>query len=82
MKILYSPHFTRSYREAPEAIQQAFDKQSLLLLPNLRHPSLHAKKYDESADLWQARVTGSWRFYFKIEGNTFRLEEIKAHPKK
>jgi mRNA-degrading endonuclease RelE of RelBE toxin-antitoxin system len=82
MKILYSPHFARSYRKAPDAIQQAFDKQSLLLLQNLRHPSLHAKKYNESADLWQARITGSWRFYFKIEGDTYRLEEIKAHPKK
>ena len=82
MKILYSPHFMRSYQKAPGAIQQAFDKQSLLLLQNLRHPSLHAKKYDESADLWQARVTGSWRFYFKIAGDTYRLEEIKAHPKK
>src|ERR1035438_7804342 len=61
MKILYSPHFARSYRKAPDAIRQAFDKQSLLLLQNLRHPSLHAKEYDESADLWQARVTGSWR---------------------
>ena len=74
MKILYSPHFARSFRKAPDAIRQAFDK--------LRHPSLHAKKYDESADLWQARVTGPWRFYFKIAGDTYRLEEIKAHPKK
>ncbi len=82
MKILLSPHFARSYHKAPAVIQQAFDKQSLLLLQNLRHPSLHAKKYDESADLWQARVTGSWRFYFKIEGDTYRLEEIRSHPKK
>lgn len=82
MKILYSPHFARSYRKAPDTIRQAFDKQSLLLLQNLRHPSLHAKKYDESAGLWQAWVTGSWRFYFKIEGDAYRLEEIKAHPKK
>jgi len=51
------------------------------LLENIRHPSLHAKKYDESQDLWQARVTGAWRFYFKIEDDVYRLEEIKAHPK-
>jgi hypothetical protein len=82
MRILFSPHFARSYQKAPVAIQRAFDKQSLRMLQNLRHPSLHAKKYDESADLWQARVTGSWRFYFKIEGDTYWLEEIRAHPKK
>jgi mRNA-degrading endonuclease RelE of RelBE toxin-antitoxin system len=82
MKLLFSPHFSRSYHKAPVAIQQAFDKQSLLLLQNLRHPSLHAKKYNESKDLWQARVTGSWRFYFKIEDDTYRLEEIRSHPKR
>jgi hypothetical protein len=81
MRLDFAPHFTRSYKKAPPAIQQAFHKQSLLLLQNLRHPSLHAKKYDESQDLWQARVTGAWRFYFKIVGDAYRLEEIKAHPK-
>jgi mRNA-degrading endonuclease RelE of RelBE toxin-antitoxin system len=82
MRILYSPHFQRSYKKAPLKIQQAFDKQSLLLLQNLRHPSLHAKKYDESQDRWQARVTGSWRFYFFIQDDVYLMSEIKAHPKK
>ena len=81
MRLDFSPHFTRSYNKAPAAIRQAFDKQSLLLLQNFRHPSLRAKKYDERQDLWQARVTGSWRFYFKIVGDVYRLEEIKTHPK-
>jgi plasmid maintenance system killer protein len=39
------------------------------------------KKYDEARDLWQARVNDDWRFYFKIVGDTYRLEEIKRHPK-
>ena len=81
MRLVFTPHFVRSYGKAPKRIQQAFNKQSLLLLQNLRHPSLQAKKYSESEGLWQARVTGSWRFYFKIEGDAFRLEEIRAHPK-
>ncbi len=81
MKLDQAPHFVRSYSKAPKEIQQAFDKQSLLLLQNLRHPSLHAKKYDESLNLWQARVTGSWRFYFKIVNDTYRMEEIKRHSK-
>jgi hypothetical protein len=64
-----------AYRKAPAAIQGAFDKQALLLANDLRHPSLHAKKYDESRDLWQARVSGSWRFYFKIQGDTYQLDQ-------
>ena len=81
MRFDFSPHLRRNYHRAPEKIQRAFDKQSLLLLENLRHPSLRAKKYDEGQDFWQARVTGAWRFYFKIVGDTYRMEEIKAHPK-
>lgn len=81
MKLDYSPHFVRSYNKAPREIQQAFDKQSALLLLNLRHPSLRAKKYGAAGDVWQARVTGSWRFYFAVEGDTYRLLEITAHRK-
>ena len=39
-----------------------------LLADNLQHPSLHAKKYDESTGLWQARVNRSWRFYSPSKG--------------
>ncbi len=82
MKLAFSPHFLRSYQKAPPAIQRSFDKQSALLLQNLHHPSLRAKKYGVSGDLWQARVTGSWRFYFTIEADAYCLHEMKAHPKK
>jgi mRNA-degrading endonuclease RelE of RelBE toxin-antitoxin system len=81
MRIRHTSHFERSYNKAPGHIQQAFDKQVLLLLENLRHPSLHAKKYDEGKDRWQARVTRSWRFYFTIEGDTYILQDITRHPK-
>ncbi len=81
MRLLYSPHFVRSYNKAPREIQQAFDKQSALLLQDLRHPSLRAKKYDAAKDRWQARVTGSWRFYFTIEGDTYVIKDITPHPK-
>jgi hypothetical protein len=26
-------------------------------------------------------VNDDWRFYFKIVGDTYRLEELKKHPK-
>jgi mRNA interferase RelE/StbE len=82
MKLDYSPHFLRSYNKAPGGIREAFDKQSAFLTTNPRHPSLRTKKYGVAGDIWQARVTGSWRFYFTIEGDTCRLLEIRAHPKK
>lgn len=81
MKLVFTPRFVQSYTDAPAKIRKAFDKQSLFLLFNLRHPSLHAKKYDESINLWQARVTRDWRFYFTIDGDEYRLHDIKTHPK-
>jgi hypothetical protein len=47
----------------------------------LHHPSLRAKKYSEGEDKWQARVNKSWRFYFKIVGDTYLIEDITPHPK-
>ena len=73
--------FDRDLPAAPVAIQHAFEKQLTFLLENLRHPSLHAKKYDDSRGIWQARVTLSWRFYFTIDGDTYTLRTVCAHPK-
>jgi hypothetical protein len=71
----------RDYRAAPPAIQKAFEKQAGLLMKSLNHPSLHAKKYDESTDLWQARVNRDWRFYFLIQDDAYLIVAIIPHPK-
>jgi plasmid maintenance system killer protein len=76
-----TPAAVRSYVAAPAAVRKAFDKQVRLLVENLYHPSLHAKKFDESEDLWQARVNRSWRFYFNIAGDTYVIRDIMPHPK-
>jgi mRNA interferase RelE/StbE len=81
MRFHYTERFRRSYQSAPRTIQQAFDRRAALLADNLRHPSLRAKKYDEAKDIWQARVTRDWRFYFRIEGDTYILLDIMAHLK-
>ena len=81
MKLQRTSHFTRAYRKAPAEIQAAFDKQSMLLLQDLRHPSLRSKKYDEGKNRWQARVTRDWRFYFLIQSDTYVLQDITRHPK-
>jgi hypothetical protein len=43
MKLRATTHFDRAYAKAPKTMQNAFQKQALLLLQDLRHPSLHAK---------------------------------------
>ena len=82
MKIDYLPRALAALDDAPAGVRKAFFKQVKLLEQNLRHPSLKAKKYDESQDLWQARVNKAWRFYFKIESDTYIIARIVPHPKK
>lgn len=81
MKFLYSARFLKQYSAAPATVQKAFDKQLKLLLENLRHPSLQAKKYDEANDIWQGRVNRDWRFYFTIDGDIYYFHTIIPHPK-
>lgn len=81
MRLVYAKRFLESYAYAPPAIQRAVDRRIALLLQNLRHPSLRAKKYDEARDIWQARVNGGWRVYFRIEGDAYHLIDLMPHPK-
>ena len=81
MKLLRTTHFERNYARAPQQIQRASDKQSALLLQNVHHPSLRAKKYDEHRNLWQARVNQDWRFYSLIQNDGYLIVDIIPHPK-
>ena len=81
MKYERTFHFKREYKKFPSNVQKSFEKQLAYLLSDIRHPSLHTKKYDEANEIWQARVTGSVRFYFRIEGSVYRLLNIRKHPK-
>jgi mRNA-degrading endonuclease RelE of RelBE toxin-antitoxin system len=80
MNVRYAKRLLKSYAAAPAEVRRAFDKQVRLLLANLRHPSLHAKKYDEARDVWQARINRDWRFYFKISDDTYEIVGMKPHP--
>jgi len=74
-----SKHFDRSFEKFPSRIQKTFDKQVRFLLTDIRHPSLRAKKYDETHGIWQARVTNNVRFYFRIENDVYYLIDIEKH---
>ena len=82
MEAEYSNAVSEALEDAPAAVRKAFYKQVGLLVQDLRNPSLHAKKYDESNERWQARVNKNWRFYFKIIDDTYRILKLIPHPKK
>jgi len=82
MKVDYDdPRVVASLRDAPRNVRRAFFKQIKFLAVNLHHPSLRAKKYDETHGIWQARVNKDWRFYFVIATDTYIVLDVIPHPK-
>lgn len=81
MKVRHTLTAGKAFGAAPAAVQKAFLKQVALLQQNLQHPSLHAKKFDESTAMWQARVNRGWHFYFTIEGDSYVIHKLIPHPK-
>ena len=51
MRALIAEKFAEQLADAPADVQRAFARQLAHLLRDLRHPGLHAKKYDETRDL-------------------------------
>ncbi len=56
MKLDYTPKFKSSLKKFAPEIQEKLAKQTEFLVADIRHPSLHAKKYHEKEGIWQARV--------------------------
>lgn len=80
MKFSLSDKASNDYRQLPPKLQVRVDKQLGFLLKDLHYPSLRAKKYDEARNIWQARITRGWRFYFQIEGDIYKILAITKHP--
>ena len=79
MKLLFTKNFIRDYRNLPQHIQRATDKQLDLLLSNPKHPSLNMKKMQDPRDIWEGRVTQSYRFTFQIQEDMYIFRKIGTH---
>ncbi len=81
MNITFTVNAAKDLEELPVALRKTTLKQLELLRRDIRHPSIHAKKYDENNDVWQGRVNLGYRFYFRIVGSVYRILRVIPHPK-
>jgi mRNA-degrading endonuclease RelE of RelBE toxin-antitoxin system len=84
MRYLRTASFKSQYQRLPERLQRRAEQALVFLLQNLRHPSLRAKKMEgqrdpEGRDIWEARVSQSYRLTFAIDGDTYILYRIGPH---
>jgi len=79
MNLLFTKNFIRDYRKLPQQIQKATDKQLGLLLSDPQHPSLSTKKMQDPRNIWEGRVTESYRFTFQIQEDIYILRKVGTH---
>ena len=79
MKFYRTERFKKQYKKLPQPIKKATQKQLGLLLSNPDHPSLNIKKMKDPRNIWEGRITKSYRFTFQIEDDCYILRNIGTH---
>ena len=79
MKLAFTKTFVRDYRKLPQDIRKLTDKQLGLLLSNPKHPSLNLKKMKDPRDIWEGRISLSYRFTFQTVEDVYLSRKVGTH---
>ena len=79
MRIIRTEQFERNYTSLPRITQKKVDQKLKLILANLTHPGIRAKKIKGAKDIWEGRVDRFYRFTFQIEKDTIILRRVGTH---
>lgn len=79
MQIKTTKSFDKDYRNLNEGIKKIANKQIAFLFENPHHPSLRTKKIKSEENIWEARITKSYRLTFQLIGDVCLLRRIGKH---
>jgi len=79
MRLQPTKTFAKNFRKLPENIKKTVHKHLALLLSSPRHPSLNIKKMQDPRNIWEARISDSYRFTFQIKGDVYILRKVGTH---
>jgi len=79
MQFFRALKFKKQYKKLPQQIKETTQKQLDLLLLNPKRPSLNLKKMRGTVDIWECRVTDSYRFTFQVAQDYYILRKIGTH---
>ena len=79
MELLRTERFKRDFKRLPHEIQNKLPTVLERFLSNPRHPSLQTKKMEGVRDLWELRVTDSYRITFQYVQEGVLLRRIGTH---
>jgi len=79
MKLYPTAAFKKDYQRLPQQIQKRVDKQLGFLLEDPSHPSLGCKKMKDPREIWELRVTYSYRLTFQKVEDVYVLRRVGTH---
>ena len=79
MIIIRSDSFLKDFKKLPKHLRKQTEKQLKLFVQDPYYPSLQTHKMNDSRNIWEAKVTNSYRFTFQQKGGVYILRHIGAH---
>jgi len=79
MEFLYTAKFKKQYKKLPQPMKKTVKKQLGLLLADSDQPSLNIKKMQDPREIWEGRISRSYRFTFQKTEDTYVLRAIGTH---
>ncbi len=79
MRLARTERFTTAFQDLDARDRKGVEKALRLMVSDLRHPGLRAKKMGGTDYIWEARASRSIRITFQIEGDTILLRNVGAH---
>jgi len=79
MRIEATHTFIRLYKNLPEEVKQRTKKALEFLETNPAHPSLGHKKMAGQEDIFEIRISKSYRLTYQKIGNTAYLRKVGTH---
>ena len=79
MQLIQTTHFKRDYKRLPASIQKRTDEKLTLLVQNVSHPSLRAKRVQKYKGVFEGSITRDCRFFFQITTEGYILLRIGKH---
>ena len=76
MHLKRTKRFVRDYADLPEELKERTKKALHSLLKDPRYPSLQIKKMEGSQNIWELRVSDSYRITFQISEDILILRRI------
>ena len=79
MHLFRTERFKRDFQRLPRVIQEKLPTVLERFVTNVRHPSLQVKKMEGMRDIWELRVTDSYRVTFQFVREGILLRRIGTH---